>query len=323
MKNFRTEQFWCVKQIHIFRGLSDVDTRALAKITTFKNLKHKERICAEGVYLIKEGRVKISENLPDTDPKKIGNRSVNSDSSKNQETKEVLEPGEIFGAVSDDEEVLNGNPNSPTFAETLTEVCVGIVTTRNFLFFLKRKPHLALPLQRRIQLGFSNVLGTSNNPFFIGYKNKKQEWHFSSHNILKRPTTPDRRRTNVFGDIMFRCASSRLALLLQNLASVPNRNGVVFVPRLSTKRMSKLIGSSTETIDTLLKTFKQYNVIDTRWGQIQILNAWQLKKIADARMKTLSPQVPTTTSNDDIDLEMFANLQNEENSDAISTVSSR
>ena len=310
MKNLVTEQFWCVKQIHIFRDLSEADAHALAQITKFRTLKHEERICEEGVYLIKEGRVKISENLPDANSKKIENRAENSDSNENQdpETKDVLEPGEIFGVISEDEGILN--ENRTPFAETLTEVCLGTVTIRDFSFFLKRKPHLALPMRRRRQIGFSNMLETSNNPLFIRSKNKKQGSQFGSHNILKKNAVPGCKRTNALGNIMFRSTSSRLALLLQNLALTPDRKGIVFVPRLSTKHMSKLIGSSSETIETLLKTFKQYHIIDKRRRQIQILNPWQLKKIADARMKTLSPpEVPATTSDDDIDLEKLINFQ--------------
>lgn len=324
MRYFKTERYWYVKQIHIFRDLSEEDARALTQIIKFKNLKHEERICEEGVYLIKEGRVKISENLPDTDSEKIEKRAKNSGSSGNQDdipgTKEVLEQGEIFGVIPENAESLDENES--TFAETLTEVHLGIVTIRDFSFFLKRKPHLALPLQRRRQVSFSNVLETSNNPFFIRYKNKKQGWQFGSHNILNKNASPDCKRTNAFGNIMFRSTSSRLALLLHNLALTPDKNGVVCVPRLSTKRMSKLIGSSTETTETLLKTFKQHNIIDKRRGQILILNAWQLKKIADARMKTLpSPQMSVPTSNDDIDLAMFMSPRDENNSQNSSTVS--
>lgn len=319
MKNFITEQYWCVKHIHIFRDLAKPDAHALTRITTFKDLKHEERICEEGVYLIKEGRVKISENLPDANLKKVEKRAANSDIGENQETKEVLEQGEIFGVIPEKGSILDGNLS--TFAETLTEVCVGVVTIRDFSFFVKRKPHLALPLQRRTQFGIPNVLRTANNPFSGTYQ-KKGNWQYSTHDILKRSAVPDSKRTNLLSNIAFRSASSRLALLLQNLALVADRKGVVFLPRLSTKRISKLIGSSTETIETLLKTFQQHNVIDKRRGRIQILNAWQLKKIADARMKTLSPpQVPDTTAND-IDFEMFANLQNEEKSETISTASS-
>ncbi|MCE2399586.1 cyclic nucleotide-binding domain-containing protein [Candidatus Poribacteria bacterium] len=309
MKNLVTEHFWYVKQIHVFRDLSEEDARVLAQIVTFKNLKHEERIREEGVYLIKEGRVKISENLSDADSEKVEKRSKNSDSNEKQdpETKDVLEPGEIFGVISD-EGVLN--ENRTTFAETLTEVWLGTATIRDFSFFLKRKPHLALPLPRRRQLGFSNVFGASTNPFLRYNRNKKQEEQLNSRSILKTSAAPDCKRANAFRNIMFRSASSCLALLLQNLALTPDRNGVVFVPRLPIRRISRLIGSSTETTETLLKTFKQHNVIDTRRGQIQILNPWQLKKIAVARMKTLSPpEVLVTASDDDIDLEKLINFQ--------------
>ena len=327
MKNFVTEHFWCVKQIHVFRDLSETDARALAQIVTFKNLKHEERIYEKGVYLIKDGRLKISENLSDTDDKENENSSVNTAKGKKQntnpETKEVLEQGEIFGVISEAAGILNGNPNASTFAETLTEVCIGIVTIRDFSFFLKRKPHLALPLQRRRQIGFSNVLEASNTPLFIRSKNKKQKWQFGSHNILKTSAAPNCKRANAFSNIMFRCASSRLALLLHNLASTPNSKGIVSVPRLSIKRMSKLIGSSTETIETLLKTFKERSIIGKRRGQILILNAWRLKKIADARMKTLSPpQAHATIPDDGTDLETFATLGGVDNTQTSATVSS-
>lgn len=320
MKNLVTEQFWCVKQIHVFRDLSEGDARALAQIVTFKDLKHEERISEEGVYLIKEGRVKISKNLPDANTKKIEDRSVNSDSGEDQETKEVLEPGEIFGVISEDAEI--SDQNRATFAETLTEVCIGIVANRDFMFFLKRKPHLTLPLPRNRQSGFSNVFEISTNSF-LEYRNKKQTGWLNSHNILKTSVVPNCKRANLFRNIMFRCTSSRLALLLQNLALVPDSKGIVLVPRLSIKRMSKLIGSSTETIEIHLKTFKQHNIIDTRRRQIQILNPWQLKKIADARMKTLSPlQVPATTSDDDLDFETLTGLRAVDNNQTSSTASS-
>lgn len=320
MKNLDTEQFWYVKQIHVFRDLSETDARALTQIVTFKDLKHEERISEEGVYLIKEGRVKISKNLPDANTKKIEDRSVNADSGEDQETKEVLEPGEIFGIISEDAEI--SDQNRATFAETLTEVCIGIVANRNFAFFLKRKPHLTLPLPRNRQPGFSNVFGISTNSF-LEYRNKKQTGRLNSHNILKTSVVPNCKRANLFRNIMFRCTSSRLALLLQNLALVPDSKGIVLVPHLSIKRMSKLIGSSTETIEILLKTFKQHNIIDTRRRQIQILNPWQLKKIADARMKTLSPlQVPATTSDDDLDFETLTGLRSVDNNQNSSTASS-
>ena len=117
------ERFWCVKQIDIFRDLAEDDANALDRITTFKALKHEDVISTEGVYLLKEGRVKIYETPPEGEAITI----------------EVLEPGEIFGAVEWEERHRN------VTAEVLTEATVGVISARNFQFFLKRKPHLAMP----------------------------------------------------------------------------------------------------------------------------------------------------------------------------------
>lgn len=316
MKHFTIEQFWYIKQLDMFRDLSEADAHALAQIITFKELKHEERICEEGVYLIKEGRVKITENLSDGNSEEKDNNTAKSEMDESQETKEVLEQGEIFGVVSDDGEFWRENTEPITFAETLTEVCIGIATIRDFSFFLKRKPHLILRMRRRTWLEKRYVT-------FFGYENRLQEGQLSSHNMLRRKANPGYQHVNAFGNIAFRTVSSRLALLLQNLASVPDKNGDISVPRMSHKRISKLIGSSTETIDTLLNTFKHHGVIDKRFGRIQIKNAWHLKKIADARMKTLSPpQVSTDTTTEDFDLEALMNLPSDSKTNAPPTISS-
>ena len=327
MRNFTSEHFWCVKYINIFRDLSETDTRALEQITTFKQLKHKEHICTEGVYLIKEGRVKIADNAsePELETPK------GTDADKKQQTKEVLEQGEIFGVVQNDDcrggvsptaRRMNGEtPLLSSYAETLSDVCLGVVTIRDFSFFLKRKPHLGLPLlclkRPKTPQVFSKVHST------FSYVNRNNEnWYSGASNILKKNKTPDTLKFNRFTNIAFRYASSRLALLLHNLSETPDSKGVVLVPRLSKKRISRLIGSSTETIETLLNTFKQHDVIKKRRGRIQVLNPWYLKKIADASMKTLTaPTVPDTASDDDFGLELLTNLSNNNSISTDATVS--
>ena len=59
------ERFWCVKGIDIFRDLAKTDADALARITTFVELKHGDTLSAEGVYLLKEGRIKIYQTPPE------------------------------------------------------------------------------------------------------------------------------------------------------------------------------------------------------------------------------------------------------------------
>ena len=323
MRNLISERFWCVKHINIFRDLSEIDARALDQITTFKQLKHKERISTESVYLIKEGRVKIADNASEPESEKPKTTSKNTNPDEKQNTKEVLEQGELFGVVQNDDDVLD--ENVLTYAETLSDVCLGVVTIRDFSFFLKRKPHLGLPLLGLKRAKMPNVLNRVHSTFSYASKNS-ENWKPHSYklasNILIKNKTPDILQFNRLANIAFRCESSRLALFLHNLADTPKRNGDVLVPRLSKKHISRLIGSSTETIESLLKTFEQHNVIKKRRGRIQILNPWQLKKIADARMKTLAPlPEPDTASDDDFGLELLANLSNANNIQPDSTVS--
>ncbi len=315
MKNLTTEQYWYIKQLHIFRDLSEADDHALSQIITFKELKHEERIYEEGVYLIKKGRVKITRNHVDDDTGNKDNSTKKSEENESQETIEVLEQGEIFGVVPDDSRIGKENTEPITFAETLTEVCLGISTIRDFSFYLKRKPHLALPMLRKTRL-------RTHYDSLFGYENRLRDGKLNSHNILNSVKNSDCKHINVFSNIAFRTVSSRLALLLQNLATVSDIDGNVFVPRVSKKHISKLIGSSTETIDTLLNTFKHHNVIDTRFGKIQIKNAWQLKKIADARRQTLSqPKISDAQINEDFDLEALMNFQDDGKTNAPSTIS--
>lgn len=313
MNNFIRQQFWCIKNINIFRDLSGADAHALDQITTYKMLKHEERIHEEGVYLIKEGRIKISENPKETDPKNNNTISNKSDSEKKETpkptTKEVLEAGEIIGAAPEHEEFWKDNTEPYTFVETLTEVCIGIVSIRDFSFFLKRKPHLALPLQPKMYKNIFNIVHTYTKPSFVGYRKLEDR-----HNILKQAAAQDFRLTNALTNIAFRCASSQISLLIQNLANTPDKNGRVYAPRLSTKRMSRLTGCSTETTQSILFAFKEHHIIKLRRGNIQILDLWKLKKIADSRMKTLSAPDVSTTSTDDFDLQALTGFQNDYNS---------
>ena len=206
MKNLIKEHFWCVKHINIFRDLSEIDARALDQITTFKQLKHKERISTESVYLIKEGRVKIADNAsePESETPK------NTDPDEKQNTKEVLEQGELFGVVQNDADVLDENVQ--TYAETLSDVCLGVVTIRDFAFFLKRKPHLALPSKSRMPNMFRKVRNV-----YPSIKGKDKQLPVGSSNIFKLNKNPDKLSKNPLSNIAFQCASSRLALFVIRL----------------------------------------------------------------------------------------------------------
>ena len=267
-KQIIPEMFWSVKQIDIFRDLSDADANALAQLTTFKHLKNGEPLCAEGVYLLKEGRVKIYETPPEGEAV----------------TLEVLEPGEIFGAIQSEDDKVDPNVT----AETLTEVVVGIINVKNFQYFLKRKPHLAMPPPKTL----GRLLKKHLQAWISRLPTKPRNFNPATSRSKSRSDP-----TNALLNIAFRSPASRLALLLQHYADAPKQKQTLTghgsqctLRKLSTRKLAQLIGSSVEKTETLLNQFKQHKVLEKRFRRIQILDPWQLKKIAKARMETL-PQI--------------------------------
>ncbi len=290
-----SERFWCVKQIDIFNDLSEDDADALKRITTFKTLKHGDPVSDEGVYLLKEGRIKIYETPTEGDPV----------------TLEVMEPGEIFGAIEWNDNETQRNIT----ADTLTEAVIGIVSAKNFQYFLKRKMHLAMPFKRPLRQRVMSAIDTAIRRFDSTSKWTPIETSGTTlatqlrrlRNALSKWMTPRRKRrdetTNPpsylrMSNVAFRSPESRLAFLLRNYADAPRRNRTITergsqctLRKLSTKKLARLIGCSNEKIETLLNQFKQHGIIEKRYRRIQILDPWHLKKIANARMQTLPQKI--------------------------------
>jgi len=289
------ERFWCVKQIDIFQDLSESDANALERITTFKQLKYSDTISTEGVYLLKEGRVKIYETPAEGEPV----------------TLEVLEPGEILGAVKWDDNAAHRNIT----AETLTEVVIGIVSAKNFQFFLKRKPHLAMPFKRPLLQRIRSVIDAVRCRLRIPDIAKSKWASAKASNAIDLTKIRGQSRsgtTNPFPNIAFRCPASRLALLLHNYADAPTQIFTIIGPttirhgsqctlrKLSTKKIAQLIGCSVENTEALLNQFKAHKILEKRYRRIQLLDPWHLKKIANVRMaslplKTINNQENTET----------------------------
>ena len=277
------ERFWYVKQINIFQDLSEPDANALERITTFKQLKYSDTISTEGVYLLKEGRVKIYETPSEGEPT----------------TLEVLEPGEIFGAVEWNDTEAHRNIT----AETLTEAVIGIVSEKHFQFFLKRKTHLAIPFKQPLLQRIRSTIDAVRCHLRIS-DIAKSEWASAKASnaidLTKIRKQSRRGTTNPFTKIAFRSPASRLALLLQNYADAPKQNRTssqCTLQPLSTKKIAQLIGCSVENTEALLNQFKARKVLEKRYRRIQLLDLWQLKKIANARMVSLPPNTDENQEN--------------------------
>lgn len=125
---------WCLKHIKVFAELPEEDKKELREISHMTSYHKHAQICfpgqpADTVYLLKQGRVKISR--------------VNE---KGQEaTICLLEPGEIFGEV----EAMDGAPRE-TLVQALEPVLVCEITRENFLRFLDRCPTVGIRILKKI-----------------------------------------------------------------------------------------------------------------------------------------------------------------------------
>jgi CRP-like cAMP-binding protein len=149
-----------------------------------------------------------------------------------------------------------------TIAETLDDSMLCIMRRRDFELFLKKKPELAMRVTK-----------------LIGMRRRHIE--------------------NQLENLVFRSASSRLALLLLSLGEihgVRDSRGIILNIKLSQQELANLIGTARETTSALLNEFKRLGFIDIQRRRIKLLESWRLKKIADARMTDLPlPDEPDPT----------------------------
>lgn len=129
------DKIWYLKRINIFEDAGDSCLQRIDKYAIHKYLKKKEPIYLPGdksdkVYLLKEGRVKVSKLSEDG----------------REMTLEILEPGEIFGESA----IFNDDDRRTTMAEALDDAMVCIMYQNEFEEILKRQPDLAMKFTREI-----------------------------------------------------------------------------------------------------------------------------------------------------------------------------
>jgi len=127
-------KLWYLKRINLFTEMSSEEMGALAKKTRMESVSKKTPIFFPGdpsqqIYLLKEGRVKISRISEE-------GREV---------TLALLEPGEIFGEL----EVLDDAPRD-TLAEALDDSKICVVSKALFLEMIHSMPALSFRLTKLI-----------------------------------------------------------------------------------------------------------------------------------------------------------------------------
>ena len=91
-----------------------------------------------------------------------------------------------------------------------------------------------------------------------------------------------------------------LPFLLMSLAEkhgVRDSQGIILNVKFSQQELANLVGTARETTSALLNEFKRLGLIDIRNRRIKILEQWQLKKIADAKMNEFPIKVESEEEN--------------------------
>ncbi len=129
-------KIWYLKNINLFRGLSDEQMRVIEGRTLMREVRRREVLYLPGdagdrVYLLKRGLVKISTLQPD------GHEIILA----------LLRTGEVFG----EEAVLEGAPRDHQ-AEAYEDALICVVSRADFVDLLRSYPDLAFQVTKLIGL---------------------------------------------------------------------------------------------------------------------------------------------------------------------------
>lgn len=129
-------KIWYLKQFNLLSGLSDGEISKLENLIRIISVAKKQFLYfpedpSDSIYLLKEGRVKISK-ISD------GGKEI---------TLDILEPGEIFGELA----IVDEGPRQ-TLAEVLEDALIYAINRKDFIGFAENKPDLAFKLTKLIGL---------------------------------------------------------------------------------------------------------------------------------------------------------------------------
>lgn len=127
-------KLWYLKNVNLFRGMSDDEMRLVEERTIMRELRRKEVLYLPGdagdrIYLLKRGVVKIS--------------------ALTGEGKEIilalLRPGEVFG----EEAVIEDSPRDH-MAEAYDDALICVITRQDFMAVLRAHPDMAFQVTKLV-----------------------------------------------------------------------------------------------------------------------------------------------------------------------------
>jgi CRP-like cAMP-binding protein len=143
-------KLWYISTNKIFSDLPQLDKEQMATMMTPRNIKKKGLVYCEGdradnLYILKEGRIKITRLAED-------GREL---------TIDILEPGDIFGELT-----LAGEAQRETNAEALEDSFICTISRKNFEAFLSMRPNLSLTITKWIGLRLRKIESRFENLIF-------------------------------------------------------------------------------------------------------------------------------------------------------------
>lgn len=127
-------KLWYLKNVNLFHGMSDEQTRMVEERTVMREIRRKEVLYLPGdagdrVYLLKRGVVKISTVTDD------GKEIILA----------LMRPGEVFG----EESVLEDAPRDH-MAEAYEDALICVITRQDFLGMLRAHPEMAFKVTKLV-----------------------------------------------------------------------------------------------------------------------------------------------------------------------------
>ncbi len=127
------DKLWYLRQINVFAELDDAELHRLAERTTMREVRRGQVIChpseqPQQLYLIKEGRVKLSRYSPQGREQILG----------------LLEPGNLFG------ELLLVGEYEPVHVEAFEDGLICTLSREDFFDLIRRHPELLIRVIRAL-----------------------------------------------------------------------------------------------------------------------------------------------------------------------------
>ncbi len=219
-----TIKYWYLRNHELFTQMNETEIKALCVITGFKRA-HKNEIIyfshesVKRIYLLKKGVIKI----------------VSSDEAGNEVTKEVMQPGDLFGEITLSRNV---SPESEFARAISDEVIICSFTLDDFEKVLEKNPAISLKYTRR-----------------VGDKLKALE--------------------NRYADLIFKDVRTRVIEFLKHFAQVNGKveNDQLIVKNYLTHQdLASLTGATRQTVTSVLNQLEKENKVLYSRSQITIPN---------------------------------------------------